>query len=36
MGQQARMDVQRYRLVHLEDHWKQLFESLIIPVNENK
>jgi hypothetical protein len=36
MGQQARMDVQRFRIENIAEQWKQLFESLIIPVNENK
>ena len=36
MGKQARMDVQRFRIENIAEQWKQLFESLIIPVNENK
>lgn len=36
MGQQARMDVQRFRIENIAEQWKQLFESLITPVNENK
>lgn len=36
MGQQARMNVQRFRIENIAEQWKQLFESLITPVNKNK
>ena len=35
-NEDMRMDVQRFRIENIAEQWKQLFESLIIPVNENK